>query len=989
MSALAALALAYIFAVSCGALLTPPEDRYVPARDLLDDLIEVRAVAANACCSGGTAGNVIDGDSATMWGAYDSNSDSDAYHAHGTGHYLNLDLGQDYQNITRVEYVPSWSWSTPGGYGGNNNGICQEFEIYVSEKPLEIGEEAPAENLAGYGEWLAQESGSNSVVTNASQKFIATFSSVRGRYVQFKFKSAYYNHWNGYPRVPKIAQAAEIKVFVKNEPYAIPKNELETLVLKADALRAAYLPRYRYTNAILDNWTGKGKQYLESGDRATKEMVDYVAGNLNSYIAMAPKRYGDTSYDRFYGEDRTTSNGGGQPGVHGYSSEDLYNWKDEGVVLPVFNNAEYDTYGWKAVDWDGDTEVNYTIAENTVHRPGFAWSVNQWRKALGDWNCDGVIDGKDTPYQISGDLKTELLGRLPWWDGTGDAPSDVTSSGVSKHEGAFFTDEKSLVGAGKFPTAEEAWAKIKDYIPGGNPPLYIADGSNSRPYAGTLGLDSAKIAAFNALYSDVPVWRRKQLYRYYNYQSIIERPKVVYNPNTGDRYKYNGTEYPYVMFVHLEGGTYDSSYGTARVAIAVAKNPQGPFKFPWAYRTHFVENSHSSDNSLSKGMSRDQGLLIDTDGTAYHFGSTEENRFMGISKLDKSFTRFEGIPEFAAGGNQTEMLQEGYQNRLGVNFSWLFGNQREAPAPFVHFSTPGMALDGDGTNGLAAPADANKYYYAVTSYSSGWFPNPQGKYRTDTAGGAILGDRTRSKPPVGSISASSSNDTYPNGWVNTANDDGTGASGNANSLLFGTARDGSSVVKGFDGQTTHVFQLRYPDHPWGIVGYADDAYTVKIEAGMPDVDPSNYLNNPGDYYTELEALAASKGYTKPIYGERIELDEPRKGKLVYGKYIYLSDSWDQHKNYDACYIWLPMRALADVSGNTQGLRVRWMDQWRWQDFVYELGPFEDSGAANPSGDDIWNDAANDITPLAAYYEMLGNIDALKANAGKQNPGLNF
>jgi hypothetical protein len=129
-------------------------------------------------------------------------------------------------------------------------------------------------------------------------------------------------------------------------------------------------------------------------------------------------------------------------------------------------------------------------------------------------------------------------------------------------------------------------------------------------------------------------------------------------------------------------------------------------------------------------------------------------------------------------------------------------------------------------------------------------------------------------------------------------------------------------------------------------------------------------------------------YEKPIYGERLELAQPRAGKLVYGKYVYLSDSWDQYKNYDARYIWLPMRALPDVSGNSRGLKIRWLDQWRWQDFVYDLGPFKDSLTANPAGDDIWNNTGKAIAPLTAYYEMLGNVDELKKNAGKQNPGLN-
>jgi hypothetical protein len=1003
---------------SCGQLFTPPKGHEVDAAALELQVNQILVAGAEACCTGsGAAENVLDGDTGTYWGSEYSDNDgaTEAFHGHTTGHYLNLDLGQVYQHIARVEYIPNWAWSAPGGYSANNNGVCQEFEVYVTEKKLLPGEEPPPESLAGYGEWVALENGSNTKLPSSAQKFIATFSSAKGRYVQFRFVSAYRNHWNGYPRTAKIANAAEIKVFAAEGAYTVQTGNLSKAIAKADAVRAAYPAKYGYTNAILDNWTGKGKSYLTG--KPTQEMVDYVLVNLNSYLALFPKRARADTYDRFipkifwaddrgnhlqahgggvmwdpngkkwwfYGEDRTY-NGGGQAGVHGYSSEDLYNWKDEGLALPVFNNTEYDTFGWKADDWDGDNNVDGT------HQSGFVYNVNLWRKALGDWDCDGDIDGDDSPYEIDGALKTEITARnLPWWDATTDTPSSVTS-GVSKHDGAYFTDEKTLVTQGKWPTADEAWAKIKDYIPSGNPPLYIGSGSKANPHPSSLGLGSAKIAAFNALYSNEPVWRRKQLYRYYNYQTIIERPKVVYNTSTGK----------YMMFVHIEGGTYDSSYGTSRVAIAEASNPAGPYKLLWAYRVHFVENTHSSDNGLSKGMSRDQGVLVDSDGTAYQFGSTEENRFMSINKLSSDYRTFEGIPAYAAGGNQTEMLIEGYQNKMGVNFNWLFGNQREAPAPFIHYLSDGMTMDGDGQNGLVAPNDANKRYYAITSYSSGWFPNPQGMYRTASDGNYILGTiGGHDKPAAGSLNAGTGNTATSvsgtnwqsgNGWIATLNDSDTNASngGVTGSVLFGEAGDGSHVNRGYDGQTTHVFQLRYPAHPWGIVGWRDQAYLDKIAAGTPDVDPAGYTANPSGYYSALEALSGgTTNYTKPIYGERTELDEQRAGKLVYGKYVYLADSWDQYKNYDARYIWLPMRVLNysnndDNNGGRRGVSVRWMNQWRWQDFVYDLGPFKDSLSAISGTTGLWRDVSQD--PLTDYDEMLGSIDEFLANAGKQNPG---
>jgi hypothetical protein len=100
-----------------------------------------------------------------------------------------------------------------------------------------------------------------------------------------------------------------------------------------------------------------------------------------------------------------------------------------------------------------------------------------------------------------------------------------------------------------------------------------------------------------------------------------------------------------------------------------------------------------------------------------------------------------------------------------------------------------------------------------------------------------------------------------------------------------------------------------------------------------------------------------------------ELDEPRAGKLVYGKYLYMADSWDQYKNYDARYIWLPMRALSGApTGTTNGavgVRVRWMNQWRWQDFVYDIGPFANSLTATAA---LWTTTGQ--SALTDYDFML-------------------
>jgi hypothetical protein len=1047
---LGSLGLLCLWAASCGALLTPPLDRTVKGINLETELSQVSVQSVSACCYRSDSHRpefVADNDLSTQWAADSPDSSDPSYHAHGTGHYLKLDLGQVYSNITRIEYVPNFLYesqipgsgywiSDPHWFGGVNNGICREFEVYVTREPVLEGQEPPASALAGKGEWRNFEIYSNVHYTDETetlqyQKFIATFNSISGRYIFFRFVSTHSNHWNGYPRIQKVANAKEVKVFTSKEPYYINREKLNSLVVKANALRSAYLPEYGYTNAVLDKWCGDADFY-EQNSGATKEMVDYLSANLEAYITLAPKRMTASTYDRiipksfwaddkgnhlqahgggvffdefntgkwwFYGEDRTR-NGGGLAGVHAYSSADLYNWKDEGIALPVFNNTQYNTVGGIKDFWDGNS------SETDTHVEGLLYKINRWRKALGDWNADGQVEPGEGPYKMPEDLKAQIINQgVPWWDGTGSPPANGSTG--------YFIDEHTLVQSGRWPGPGEAWNEVKDHIPAGNPELYIEDSAHALPSMGSLGLTAARISEFNALYKHEKAWRRKQLYRFYNYQSIPERPKVIYQRDETKRYVYDGKEFPYVMTIHIEGGSYDSSYGTARAALAVARNPQGPFKLLWGYRVHFVENVHHGDNGgatdpgWSKGMSRDQGLMVDPlTNEAYQFGSTEENRIMSINKLTENFSQFEGIPRFAAGGNQREMLTEGYQNLLGLNFNWVYGSQREAPAPFIHFSTASMTLDSNGSSVAAsdtnyavnfgpAPNIGSRYYYCATSGSTGWFPNAQGKYRSAAGGNLILGSQGsgglgRDKP----ADSGGSNTNYSgltdavyshNGWNGSQGDPGTGSPyGNDSSLLFGYTGDGSMVHRGYDGQTTNVFQLRYPDHPWGIIGYRDDG-TERTDEPDRETYPV-----PRAFYEALKAKRGQPGYTRPLYGEQPDMIEPRAGKLAYGKYVYLLDSWDQFKNWDARYIWVPLRALPNVGYTGNGIKARWLEQWRWQDFVYELGPFENSGQEDPPGLDIWKNIGDPAAPIPAledYYEMLGDISEYRLNAGKQNPGL--
>ncbi|MEU4603748.1 family 43 glycosylhydrolase [Kribbella sp. NPDC023972] len=194
--------------------------------------------------------------------------------------------------------------------------------------------------------------------------------------------------------------------------------------------------------------------------------------------------------------------------------------------------------------------------------------------------------------------------------------------------------------------------------------------------------------------------------------SILERPKVIYNQATGK----------WVMWVHSDGPsspTSTSTYARAEAGVAIADSPTGPFRWIDSYRLNRVPSDSvpwcgtSSAFDPAGGMARDMNLFVDDDGTAYIIYSSEENRTMYISKLNKAYTYLSAAPQNAVQGKDFVRT--------------LPCNQREAPAMFKS----------EGT------------YYLVTSGATGWDPNPA-RYATSQN---ILGQFTDRGNPIGGAGA--------------------------------------------------------------------------------------------------------------------------------------------------------------------------------------------------------------------------------------------
>lgn len=161
---------------------------------------------------------------------------------------------------------------------------------------------------------------------------------------------------------------------------------------------------------------------------------------------------------------------------------------------------------------------------------------------------------------------------------------------------------------------------------------------------------------------------------------IIERPKVVYNKNTGK----------FVMWFHLE--LKGKGYGAARYGVAVSDTPVGPFTFlssgrvnPKQYPLNLSEDLRNGNDetgvyqdwspewieAIKNGlfvnrdfhngqMSRDMTLFVDDDGKAYHIYSSEENLTLHIAELSDDYLSHTGkyIRVAPAGHNEAPMVMK-------------------------------------------------------------------------------------------------------------------------------------------------------------------------------------------------------------------------------------------------------------------------------------------------------------------------------------------
>lgn len=143
---------------------------------------------------------------------------------------------------------------------------------------------------------------------------------------------------------------------------------------------------------------------------------------------------------------------------------------------------------------------------------------------------------------------------------------------------------------------------------------------------------------------------------------VLERPKVVYNKQTGK----------YVMWFHLE--LKGKGYEAARTAVAVSDKATGPYKYVRSYRPGAGQWPQGFETAwqqpvpgesalkwwspewyqaVAQGlyvrrdfapgqMARDMTIFVDDDGKAYNIHSSEENLTLHVAELTPDYQGFTG-----------------------------------------------------------------------------------------------------------------------------------------------------------------------------------------------------------------------------------------------------------------------------------------------------------------------------------------------------------
>ncbi|OPH50413.1 hypothetical protein BC351_07055 [Paenibacillus ferrarius] len=526
-----------------------------------------------------------------------------------SGDYIIMDLGESKVDVGKLLVTPRQD---------NENGRIKEYKIYLSDNDLS-GKTPDGTEQYLKDNFRFAANGSFDSTSKSVQN--ATFNSSKARYVAIQAITTGGDGNTLSVAEIAVSQKAGTTVFntsglqaainqvrtvvgISPEVEDTIEKQIASIGVLSDMTRESIIYYTKVLNDMYNFYRGLGSvKSIISGEKwLDTEGVPIQAHGGGIVYNEKNKTY------YWYGEDKSADNVGSGyvpvTGVHAYSSIDLYNWKNEGIVLPVFNNPQ-----------------------------------------LGE----DVLPAGDLPLYLSENSETYKTSGKPF-------------------------DPKRVVTITK---------RDDDYTGSMKSPINSLSRYNS----------PERIAELNALYADKTNAEKQVMYKDFNWDKVVERPKVVYNKKTDK----------YVMWWHQDGPI-AGEYWAAEGGVAISDSPTGPFKFLGTSRLP----NNGWGGGEGEGMLRDMTLFVDDDDKAYLIYASEGNGTEIVMQLNDDYTG--------------PAKNENNQSVEGVHWAKAIWNHREAPAIFKQ----------DGV------------YYMITSGTKGWEP-VAAQYHTATN---ILGPWTDKDNPA-------------------------------------------------------------------------------------------------------------------------------------------------------------------------------------------------------------------------------------------------
>ena len=561
----------------------------------------VETNSQQATSGNNSVGMVIDGNPSTIW--HSSWSNSEDYDPEMNPVYLTVNMGSK-QSVSGLRYTPRVKDTTAGSI----NGVITAYEVYVSDDNSDW--EKVGEGNMGYtadGEQTAKD---------------IIFAPTEAQYIRLVVK----DNLNNTPSY--VGSCAEIEALryageAEEHPIIAARAELSETVEAIAGLETDH--------AIKAKLSEKAEELMVPGTVDGIENFISAIGSVTDALRWMDRGIDDVYIERVMtilsDEDMSSSavtsanselsgfyrTGAEAEAIWADKWQDEFCMPEEDLEKPLYERIESAVTRAKA-RIDSNDGNDYIMLKELVsylsRKNGYEGYGNEFGRNTDE--CEAIVNNinftlSNLEKMDRGELDTELTMFR-----SGDMWLDTLGSKISAHGGQIIKQGDTYYWYGE---------------------------DNKIAYALTTG-----VSCYSS--KDLKNWKYEGLaFKAYDdgteeglftqefmtdgllgTQGRIERPKVIYNENTGK----------YVMWMHLEK---DGGYGLSLAGVAISDSPTGPFKWLWygipVYDNYVVNRTKNRTDILTF---RDMNLFVDDDGKAYVFYSSESNQVMYAVQLNDEYT---------------------------------------------------------------------------------------------------------------------------------------------------------------------------------------------------------------------------------------------------------------------------------------------------------------------------------------------------------------